>query len=70
MSEKVEQVGGTSGWNKWNKSDLFHPDTEPKWNNLDLFRYLFQTCSTAQSRINTRVEGWVEQVEQLFPIHY
>lgn len=36
MSEKVEQVGGTSGWNKWNKSDLFRPDTGPKVEQLGL----------------------------------
>ena len=66
MSEKAEQVGGTSGTSQTCST----PTPCQKWNNLDLFRYLFQTCSTAQSRINTRVEGWVEQVEQLFPIHY
>lgn len=36
MSEKVEQVGGTSGWNKWNKSDLFHLGAEPKAEQLGL----------------------------------
>nr|DAU20111.1 MAG TPA: hypothetical protein [Caudoviricetes sp.] len=67
MSKKVEQVGGTSSGTSRTCST---PAPSQKRNNLDLFRYLFQTCSTAQSRINTRVEGWVEQVEQLFPIHY
>lgn len=31
MSEKVEQVGGTSGWNNLDLFRyLFHPDTGPK----------------------------------------
>ena len=31
-----ERKSGTSGWNKWNKSDLFHPDTVPKVEQLGL----------------------------------
>ena len=38
MSEKVEQVGGTSGTSQTCST----PTPSQKWNNSDLFRYLFR----------------------------